>query len=85
MLDTSAVSKAPPALEDLQHFTTYQEANAHIFGSAGSLTWFIRQNRAELLEAGALVQIAGRCLIHGPTFTNKAMEIGRRTAAARHA
>lgn len=76
-------TEAPPALDNLQQIQAYQQANAHVFGSVPSLTWFIRRNRAELIEAGALVQLAGRWLIYGPTFTSKALEIGRRAAANR--
>lgn len=73
-----------PALDNLQQIAAYQEANAHIFGSVPSLNWFIRQHRSELLQAGALVQLAGRWLVDGPLFSQKVIEIGRKTAAARH-
>ena len=74
-----------PALENLQQVAAYQAANAHVFGSVPSLNWFIRQHRDELLKAGALVQLAGRWLLDGPVFTQKVIEIGRKTAIARHA
>ena len=42
----------------------YQAAREEVFPSATSLAWFMRQHRARLIEAGALVQIAGRNLLH---------------------
>lgn len=77
-------TNTPPALENLQQVAAYQAANAHVFGSVPSLNWFIRQHRDELLNAGALVQLAGRWLVDGPVFTQQVLEIGRKTAVARH-
>lgn len=75
--------EAPPSLDSLQQLEAFQAANAHVFPSVPSLRWFYRQNRAELLEAGAVVELAGRLMINAPVFAQKAIEIGNRVAAAR--
>lgn len=54
----------------------YQAAREHCFPSGTSLQWFIRTNRHRLIEAGALVQIAGRNLLHEERFDQVALEIG---------
>jgi hypothetical protein len=75
---------APDALENLQQVSAYQAANSNVFASLPSLNWFIRQHKAELIECGAIVQLTGRWLLDGPVFTKKVIEIGRKTAVARH-
>lgn len=70
-------------LADLCEVENFQLSHAAVFPSAASVRWFYRRHRAELLEAGAVVELAGRLLIHAPVFEQKALEIGRRMAAAR--
>jgi hypothetical protein len=55
----------------------------HVFPSLPSVRWFVRQHRLELLEAGVIVELAGRTLVNVETFSAKALEIGRRAAAGR--
>ncbi len=92
MMNTTTVTRkrtrprrvtALPSLEKLQQLETFQTANAHIFPSVPSLRWFYRQHRAELLKAGAIVELAGRLLVDAPVFAETAMVIGRRAAAKR--
>lgn len=78
-------NEAPSALDNLQRIEAYQRTASHVFPTVSSLRWFIRVNRAELLDAGALAQLAGCVMIDGPRFTAKALEIGRRAAVQRHA
>ena len=75
--------EVPPSLNSLQQLEAFQAANAHVFPSVPSLRWFYRQHRAELLEACAVVELAGRLMINAPVFAQKAIEIGQRMAAAR--
>lgn len=82
LADSADIELTLDSLDNLEH---YQQQNSKVFASVTSLRWFIRVNRAELLDAGALVQIAGRVLIDGPRFTQKTLEIGRRLAVQRHA
>lgn len=54
----------------------YQAQREEVFPSATSLAWFMRQHRARLIEAGALVQISGRNLLHEERFDKLVLEIG---------
>lgn len=74
-----------PRFSDLYRPQALQTANPHVFPSLGSLLWFERMNRAELLEAGAIVEIAGRKMLRGSVFVAKALEIGARRAQQRNA
>jgi hypothetical protein len=78
-----ASSPAPASFDSLQQLEAFQAANAHVFPSVPSLRWFYRQHRAELLDAGAVVEITGRLLINAPVFAAQAIAIGNRTAKAR--
>lgn len=82
---TTASTPPSPHFDDLHRPEAVQVANSHIFPSLSSLTWFLRVNRAELLEAGAIVELAGRTLLRGSAFIAKALDIGARRAAARTA
>src|SRR5688572_28552731 len=75
--------EAPPSLDSLQQLEAFQAANAHVFPSVPSLRWFYRLHRAELVKAGAVVELAGRLLVNAPVFAAKAVEIGRKAASAR--
>lgn len=74
---------ATASITSLQSLATFQLANAHIFPSVASLRWFYRQHRAQLLEAGAVVEIGGRLHVNAPIFAAQALEIGGKVAAAR--
>lgn len=54
----------------------------HIFSSAESLRWFIRQNRSELLQRGAIVAPAGRKMVVADAFDRAILDIGSRRARA---
>ena len=78
-----AFSEPAPHFDDLFRPEALQAANPHVFPSVASLLWFERVNRAELLKAGAIVEIAGRKMFRGSAFVTKALEIGARRAAER--
>ena len=81
----AAPQPAPDAsrLDQLVPFEAYQLANVHLFPGGQSLRWFYRTHRQELIEAQAVVEVAGRSLINVPAFNLKVLEIGTRNAAAR--
>jgi hypothetical protein len=60
----------------------YQAERETCFPSGTSLQWFIRTNRDKLVEGGALVQIAGRLLVHPDKFDAVALAVGREKVAA---
>ncbi|MCL4799022.1 MAG: hypothetical protein KJ025_05500, partial [Burkholderiales bacterium] len=74
---------APPALGDLYSLLDYQAANAHIWPSMPSFRWWIRTHHAELVEKGALLELAGRLHVVGAAMGRVAIEIGKRAIAAR--
>ena len=61
----------------------YREQRQHLFPSTGSLTWYVRQHRAALIEAGALSLHAGRWLAVPDSFDSYVIAAGRRAARAR--
>jgi len=56
---------------------------ARIFPGEYSLTWQIRQHRAEYIAGGALFEMAGRYFAHPATFKKITLEIGARKLADR--
>ena len=47
-------------LNAVRKLSSYREKRSHIFQSDGSLEWFVRKNRRELIQFGALVFINGQ-------------------------
>lgn len=58
----------------------YAEQRRNIFPSLNSASWFVRQNRARLVEAGALLVVAGRKVVNAPAFDDEIIAIGREAA-----
>ena len=54
--------------------------HAH-FPTRHSLEWFLRRNRDQLAERGALILVAGRLQFHPTRFQAAVVEIGRQAAA----
>lgn len=69
-----------PILFSLLTPTQYREGRERLFQSAGSLQWYVRQHRAALVEAGALLLHAGRWLIHPDQFDAHVMATGASAA-----
>lgn len=59
---------------------TYQRQNSEVFASPESLKWFVRRNRDELVQAGALVMPVGKKLVVVERFDQVVMTIGQRRA-----
>lgn len=70
----------PTALSDVRRLPDYRERRTHIFPSDGSLTWFVRQHKARLVEAGALVMLAGQWHAHESKFDAAVLAIGQDAA-----
>lgn len=68
------------SVKDLIGRAAYREQNTHVFPSASSLDWFIRQHRTELIQSGAIVKIAKRWLVAPTVFDTTAIQIGKRLA-----
>ena len=74
---------AGQALTALLTVAEFRAARAHIFPSEGSLQWYMRQNRLELIRAGALLVIAGRHFIQAEPFDAYVVSAGSAAAASR--
>lgn len=59
----------------------YLHGRDHIFQSPESLRWFIRQNRAELVQAGALIAPSGRKMVVADAFDRVVYDVGARRFA----
>ena len=74
---------AETALDLLRRLTEYQERRKHVFRSMGAADWFVRQHKAALIEAGALVMLTGQWHVHEELFDAVVMRVGM-DAAKRH-
>ena len=57
---------------------SYRQTRTNLFPSPQSLLWFVRQNRAELIEASAIIRVAGRNLVHPNRCDEVVVRIGQR-------
>ena len=76
----SQVIEAPPDVAALTPTARYAQERRHLFPSDESIRWFLRQHKPELVEAGALLMVAGRWMADPSRFDAKVIEIGRRLA-----
>jgi hypothetical protein len=72
-------------IQALVPLLSYQQSRAHLFPSEESARWQFRKHKAELIEAGALVMVAGRHLVSPDSADEVFMTIGKRIAAQRGA
>lgn len=72
--DTSAVI-------GLQLPEQYRAARPNVYPSPDAFRWFVRQHRAALVEAGALVAPTGRLLVSPEAFDRVVLSVGPRRAA----
>lgn len=63
-------------LEGLLKVNEYQEQRKHIYPSAQSLRWYLRQHRTGLEGASALLYIAGRLWINPQRFDAYVLDAG---------
>lgn len=71
-------------LTGLQKLYEYRARRAHVFPSGNALQWFVRQHRARLVEAGALIMLTGQWHVVEDKFDAVVIQVGRE-AAQRHA
>jgi len=64
-MENAPVQEPPPQITGLFRPEELQTANAHIWPSMGSFSWWERQHRDALHRAGAVRVIAGRKFFHG--------------------
>lgn len=64
---------------DVKTLAARPEVLAH-FPTAGSLNWFLRTHRTDLVDAGGLCIIAGRIKVNPKIFARVVIERGIRAA-----
>ncbi len=69
------------SLDEFVDLATLQASVATTFPTVDSVRWYVRQNRAALVEQGALIIVAGRMRFNTPRFKLAAVSIGRKAAA----
>lgn len=79
---TQGVAADQPPL-DLQLPEDYRASRLHLYPSADSFRWFVRQHRGELVKAGALSRPTGRWLVRPGLFDRVVLEVGARRATHR--
>lgn len=67
-------------IERLMSLDDYRAQRAHVFPSEAAMAWFVKKNRAELAQTGALIIPAGRKLAVVDKFDQAVQTIGERRA-----
>lgn len=70
-------SQHPTPLDDYVDLRALHPTVKRTFPTLDSLKWFVRQNKNELAQSGALITLTGRLLFHPEHFHAAAIEIGR--------
>ena len=70
-------------LSDLCALPTYRQQRENVFPSEGSLQWFVRTHRDDLVRRGALLMLAGQWRIHVERFDAYVLEAGQAAALKR--
>lgn len=68
------------ALAPLLSFEEYRGSRAHCFPSAGSLAWYARMHKSELIDAGALLKHRGAWHVHAARFDAAVMRLAERAS-----
>jgi len=64
----------------LRPLPDYRQNREHVFRSEQSLQWFVRRNKARLVEAGALIMLSGRWHVVPSRFDSIVLEAGQLAA-----
>ena len=72
-------------LAGLMRLEEYQQQRQQFFPGLESVRWFMRANRAGLVESGGLAYIAGRLWVRADRFDAFVMQTGEKAAAEREA
>ena len=65
------------SLDRLQNWREFQQSNEgkRLFPCLGSLSWFLRQHRQELMRSGGLVKIRGQWHVVRPEFDDAVINV----------
>ena len=70
-----------PSFDEFVDLSTLLPAVANMFPTEEAIRWYVRRNRAFLVEHGALILVAGRLRFHPVRFKAAAVTVGQRDAA----
>jgi len=73
-------TELPPLEEFIELHDLHQKLSSS-FPTLDSLRWALRVHRAALVDAGAVILVAGRMRIHPDRFGKEIVAIGKRSAA----
>lgn len=71
------------SLSDLRTVPEYQAERPHIFRSRAAIDWYVRQNKVEMIEFGALLLIVGQWHVRPKRCDQFVEELGKRQAMSR--
>lgn len=75
------MAKDLPSFDEFVDLPTLLPAVANMFPTVEAVRWYVRRNRAALVEHGALILVAGRLRFHPARFKVAAVAVGQRDAA----
>lgn len=79
----SAAAKEGAALRALMEPEPYRQTRAaHVLRTKEAFRWLTRTHQRALVEAGALVKISGRWMVHADRFDLELVRIGEQSARA---
>lgn len=79
---TNLQSAVADALAQLMLPSEYQKTRTRAFPSNGSLEWYIRMHKAELVDLGAMLKHRGIWHVHAERFDQAVLKIAGLAAAA---
>lgn len=75
-----APRKPSSKISGLMPILAFQGENEDLWPTLASFRWFIRNNRPQLIDKGALLEISGRAFVHVENFKAVVLEVGRAQA-----
>lgn len=79
-MQTQEASGSASDLLALRPLPEYRQSREHVFRSVQSLQWFVRCNKARLVDAGALIMLSGRWHVVPSRFDAIVLEAGQAAA-----
>lgn len=73
----------PNPLDDWEQWEVFQQNNPHIFPTAESLRWFMRQHGTRLLQDGVMLKLAGRYFLNRKLAPTVILQIGKQATERR--
>ena len=68
------------SVQALVPLLAYQQSRAHLFPSLESIRWYVKRHREGLVDAGALLTVAGRVQVAPGPFDGCVLDFGKQDA-----